>query len=188
MLGIYDNYAELIFKKLYNVRVPVLSTYTNAELDVVGIPMNVIDGSRKNNMAELVEVMIPISDMIEKYKNGFKITVVKPDDVIHIFNVIQKHLLAWKNQNRYSVNQELGPNDDLVIMDKLANEIFNGNKITIVKDSEVEDTGWSLDFRSKLMSPVKEEKPEIIYAEVDRESLAPEVEYKGKYNLNDLLK
>jgi len=185
----YANYADLIFHKLYHVRIPVLATYSDAELDLIGIPMNVIDGANKDVSAELTDAMLPISRLAELYNNGFKITLIDNRDINEIYNAIDKHLQTWQGKQMFSLNVGTGPVDDLKILDKFANEMFSNNKVTIVDELTNAPNAYTNAFSKMLMSPVEEVAPnKIIYADVKRESLSPKIKRKEKYDLNNLLK
>ncbi len=187
-IGIYNNYAEVIFRKLFSVRVPIISTYSEQELETVGVPVNVIDGKKHDSYNEMTLVMITIADMVEKYNNGMPITVVNEKDIIEIYDVVQKHLNAWKFQKITSPNQaQIGVDDDLILMDKFINEVFNINKRNIVDSSELNKNSFVSDFKATLMSPVKVNKSVIDYDKVERISTAPKVKRQSKYDLSSLL-
>lgn len=187
VIGIYNNYAEVIFKKVYKARVPIISTYSEHELDVVGIPMNVIGDSNKNSYNELVLTMITINDMVEKYNNGFNINIIEEKDMKEIYHVIQKHLEAWQAFKVHSLNQTAIPVDDLILLDKFASEIFTLNKRSIVKDDIINKPSFTNDFSSMLMGKKQPTVQDIDYDTIERTSIAPEPKREGKYDLNTLL-
>jgi len=189
IFGIYDNWADVIFNKLYDAYVPIISTYSEDELDIVGVPLNIIDDERHNSFNEKVLVKITIVDMIEKFNKGFAVSVAKQSDVEQIYDVIQKHLIAWRDYGVKSLNQASLPRDDLILMDKFANEIFNINKRTIIQKDISKPKSFSNDFRSLMMSEivVNKTEPEIEYDEIERQSIAPKKIRESKYDLNSLL-
>jgi len=187
VLGIYDNWADVIFNKLYKVRVPLLSTYSEEELDIVGIPFNVIDGDNHDAHELTTIVMIPIVSMVEKYNNGFSVAVVEPRDMDQIYDVITNHLLAWRNHRATSLNQTALPAEDLVLLDKFAQEIFGNNKKTIIKTNVIATKAFGGNFSDLLMRNNKRIQPEIDYDKVERESMAPKIKREAKYDLNSLL-
>lgn len=186
----YKNNADDIFHKRFLARVPILSTYTEEEIEITGIPMHQNDDKRNNSMLDTTTVMITINDMVEKHKNGFKISLVNYDDVIFIYNVIQDHLLAWRNRAITSLNKvHEDIDDDLINLDKFANEIFNIHKVNIVDTSMIVKPAFTSNLVDLFMSPTipKKEIGVINYEEVTRTELAPERVRKEKYDLNSLL-
>jgi hypothetical protein len=186
----YKNNADVIFHKVFLARVPILSTYREDEIEITGIPMHQNDDKRTNSMLDLTTVMITINDMVEKHKNGFKISLVNYEDVIFIYNVIQDHLLAWRNRGMTSLNKVYNNiDDDLINLDKFANEIFNIHKVNIIDVSMVVKPAFTSSLADLFMSPTtpKKEVGVINYDEVTRTELAPEKVRKEKYDLNSLL-
>jgi len=187
VLDIYEHWADVIFNKLYRVTVPVLATYSQDELDIVGIPLNVIDDVKHDSHEQRVEVMIPIVDMVEKFNNGFRVAVINSEDVDEIYDVINKHLSAWRDHSVVSLNQTAMPTEDLILLDKFASEIFSLNKRTIVDKTVVRAPAFSGNFNALMMRENPIVKQEIDYDSVERESIAPKNRRKSKYDLNTLL-
>ena len=188
----YKNNADVIFHKLFLARVPILSTFSEEEIELTGIPMhqNMEDEKKSESMLNTTTVMITINDMLEKYKNGFKITVVNYEDMSFIYNVIQDHLLAWRNRRITSLNNvSTNIDDDLINLDSFANEIFGIHKVKIVNDNMIVKPAFTNNIADLLMSPTtrKKEIGVINYDEVTRTELAPERVRKEKYDLNSLL-
>ena len=188
----YKNNADVIFHKLFLARVPILSTYSEEEIEITGIPMhqNNETDKRTESMLDTTTVMITINDMVEKYKNGFKISLVNYDDMSFVYNVIQDHLLAWKNRRITSLNKtSSNVDEDLIFLDSFANEIFDIHKVKIIDENMTVKPAFTNNLANILMSPTtpKKEVGIINYDEVTRTELAPERVRKEKYDLNSLL-
>ena len=188
----YKNNADVIFHKLFLARVPILSTFSEEEIEITGIPMhqNMEDDKKTESMLNTTTVMITINDMVEKYKNGFKISIVNYEDMSFIYDVIQDHLLAWRNRRITSLNStSTNVDNDLIDLDSFANEIFGIHKVKIVNDNMIVKPAFTNSLADMLMSPTtpKKEINVIDYDEVTRTELAPERVRKEKYDLNSLL-
>ena len=188
----YKNNADVIFHKLFLARVPILSTFSEEEIEITGIPMhqNMEDEKKTESMLNTTTVMITINDMVEKYKNGFKISIVNYEDMSFIYAVIQDHLLAWRNRRITSLNStSTNVDNDLIDLDSFANEIFGIHKVKIVNDNMIIKPASTNSLADILMSPTtpKKEINVIDYDEVTRTELAPERVRKEKYDLNSLL-
>lgn len=188
----YKNNADVIFHKLFLARVPILATFSEEEIEITGIPMhqNMEDEKKTESMLNTTTVMITINDMVEKYKNGFKISIVNYEDMSFIYAVIQDHLLAWRNRRITSLNStSTNVDNDLIDLDSFANEIFGIHKVKIVNDNMIVKPAFTNSLADILMSPTtpKKEINVIDYDEVTRTELAPERVRKEKYDLNSLL-
>ena len=188
----YKNNADVIFHKLFLARVPILSTFSEEEIEITGIPMHqdMEDEKKTESMLNTTTVMITINDMVEKYKNGFKISIVNYEDMSFIYAIIQDHLLAWRNRRITSLNStSTNVDNDLIDLDSFANEIFGIHKVTIVNDKMIVKPAFTNSLADILLSPTtpKKEINVIDYDEVTRTELAPERVRKEKYDLNSLL-
>ena len=188
----YKNNADVIFHKLFLARVPILSTFSEEEIELTGIPMHqdMEDEKKTESMLNTTTVMITINDMVEKYKNGFKISIVNYEDMSFIYAIIQDHLLAWRNRRITSLNStSTNVDNDLIDLDSFANEIFGIHKVKIVNDNMIVKPAFTNSLADILLSPTtpKKEINVIDYDEVTRTELAPERVRKEKYDLNSLL-
>ena len=188
----YKNNADVIFHKLFLARVPILSTFSEEEIEITGIPMHqdMEDEKKTESMLNTTTVMITINDMVEKYKYGFRISIVNYEDMSFIYAVIQDHLLAWRNRRITSLNStSTNVDNDLIDLDSFANEIFGIHKVKIVNDNMIVKPAFTNSLADILMSPTtpKKEINVIDYDEVTRTELAPERVRKEKYDLNSLL-
>jgi len=138
--------------KLYFVRVPVLATYTPAELEVLGLPTNhslVDDSVDKEAYIELTTARINIDRMIDIYSNGFPIYILKEDDVKEIYNTLEEYLRDQKYMKQYSPNQPMIKDDRLEEIDKFLSEMFDYNKVGITKGM-ISTSGFDLGVNSML--------------------------------------
>lgn len=137
---------ELEFPKgSYYVWVPLIATYTQEELDTIGVP--VADSIRyelsdtvaninyrenqSTNLNQLILVKWSLNEMVEAFVNGYRIAFEKRSDVVKLNDVIDEYFdyidsLIANNEIRF-YNVE----DRLKHLDEFNKSIFNNNKAQI---------------------------------------------------------
>lgn len=83
---------------------------------------------------EIVDTYITIEKMVEYFKKGVTVGIVRYDDVEKIYECIERHLLRWKEQFEYGVNIGDAPVEDLVDLDRFANAIYDKAKYTMTPE------------------------------------------------------
>lgn len=182
---------DIIFNRLFKVKVPVLATYTEMDMELVGLPASydAKAGLQNQSVTELNDVYLTINDMLEIYKKGFDILVDKQEDVDTIYKSINDHLLMWAKYGSHGPNRIVIPEEDLSDLDRFAAEIFNNNKIEIVNGTihKVQPFGGQMGIKLIELNGPKVNNT-INYDEMERASL---FESKNKdvdlNNLNSLL-
>jgi len=145
--SVHDKSYRKLPTKLYLVRVPIIATYSQAELDLYGIPTDFIDGKeQKESYKEFTNAMIPIASMINMYENGYPIKIINHNDSVEIYNSLEKYLKDWSVDFRYSPNMKVDTidKDRLELIDKFLTEVFDFNKGSIVKDIAGQQQGYQM--------------------------------------------
>lgn len=120
--------SYFIWEPLFRVRVPQLQTTSAEYLRHFGTPTTG-DASIDRDLAnQLIDTAIPIIKMVEYYKKGIPVYIVKTADTKTIYEYIENHLLAWKRKLEVGVNIANAPIDDLIVLDKFANSIYEHAK------------------------------------------------------------
>lgn len=89
----------------------------------------------KTSEDDVVSTMITIDTMVEYYKQGVTIAVMNYDDTRLIYECIQKHLMAWRDYLKNSINMAGAPPiEDLIELDRFANAVYDKAKYLIPKD------------------------------------------------------
>lgn len=122
-------------KKLYKVRVPLIATYSEEEMELFGIPMDEIDGIAKDTSEAMTTVMINLDTMIDIYSAGFPIKLVNNNEIDILFKSLEQYLSGSSHEEKHSLNRLEVIDDRLDEIDKFAQEMFGYNKATIVKKS-----------------------------------------------------
>lgn len=132
-------------KKLYDVRIPILATYTDDELENSTIGLDTINGKVKDDsVMELTTVMINIDRMIDIYSRGFPIYIVKKDDVTDIYKTLTEYVSSTSPDHRYVLNRPKVVEERMGEIDKFLEEMFGHNKHTIVKKTINADNGYNI--------------------------------------------
>lgn len=123
-------------KKLFLVRVPTISTYTDFEIENCGLPITIdlVSGKTLNNKAynDLTTCMLPLIRLIEIYCNGYSIHIVNKEDSTEIYTILSEYLNTVNNS--YNLNASTVSKKEQENIKKFASEIFNLNKAAIVKE------------------------------------------------------
>lgn len=131
-------------KSLYTVRVPLAATYSEAEIELYGLPVNIVKGEKKDSMSDLTTVMLPLESIIDIYKQGFFIRLVNREDLNKIYNQLDNYINGLENNNKRSINIQEGDVDQLNEIDQFLTEMFDNNKPSLVKGMVNGNSGFTL--------------------------------------------
>lgn len=140
------NYGNLP-KTLFSARIPVMATYNSAEIELFGMPMDIVDGTRKKaDVSQLTTVMINIDRMIDIYSNGYSIQLVNHDDISKVYNILEEYLTSINQLISHSPNSMRIQDERVNEIDKFAHEVFGLNRHTIIKKSIVVNNAFNIGF------------------------------------------
>ena len=115
--------ADLVWEKQFVVSVPYRATLSAQEIKHYG---TFTYGSKARDDAYLndrIVVMNTTNQMIELYKSNTPISIPNIKDVGEIYEIINNYLVAYANYIQNTIVQHAVPAEDLLLMDKFANEI-----------------------------------------------------------------
>ncbi len=117
-----------IFKQLYLVRIPVLQMRSIEDIKEFGVPIS--GDERTDNMmsAESRQVMLPISRLVELFKQGCRIGIVIDSDSRRMYEAISLYLEIWKEKLVNRMNYTNIPQQDLVDLDEFAHAMYDRAK------------------------------------------------------------
>ena len=79
-------------KKKFLCKVPLISTYEPEMLELLGLPQAIDNqGNQFDIYNNMTMVMIDIDRMIELYKTGYRIAVLKKSDATEIYNILERY-------------------------------------------------------------------------------------------------
>lgn len=119
---------------LFLVRVPIICTYSEEEIDIFGLPMSSDNlGNQFNDtFKDLTTVMINVDKMIDIYIQGYPIYILNKEDSITIFKILEDYLAGTVNNPVAFLNQAHIEENRLQDIERFAEEMFGLNKHTIV--------------------------------------------------------
>lgn len=113
-----------LFHKLFMCRVNNLETMSVQYLQTFGIPSSGDYEQDKRDSTEMVVRMLTINQILEFFKNGSIVRIVKLEDTKIMYELISDHLNAWKVEIEKRFNTRGVPIDDLLELDKLATAVY----------------------------------------------------------------
>lgn len=138
-------------KKLYRVNVPIVATYSEEEIGIFGIGLDVRNGNLvKDSFEEMTGVMINIDKMINIYLQGYPISINNQQDSSEIYKELERYLSGVNTSQDFSPNQIKVEDQRVEEIDKFAAEIFGLNRNTVIKGSISSMGGY--DLGAKLMN------------------------------------
>lgn len=165
MVPVYTKKVKETYRKLptklYRVRIPTIATYSEAELDLYGIPNSYKNGVPiKNDHLEMSTVELPIARLIDVYENGYPIKIVDEKDSVEIYNSLEQYIKDWSADLRTSPNMRYAKvdNDYLLLIERFISEIFDHNRTKVLKEVLKANQGYDMSVgfmpTSTMMSPV----------------------------------
>lgn len=122
---------------LFKVSVPYIYTLSEEDILLYGVYQSNNKQIDKDSHKQMTNVYIPVKTILEHFKNGATIRLTNSNDIKDIYSTIQEYLEAWRNMLSRGVNLSEAPSDDLLELDRLAEEIFSRAKYYF-GDNEVE--------------------------------------------------
>jgi len=133
--------------RLFKVRVPIIATYTEEEMKVYGLPVDITEGKpNKETFKEMTVAMFNLDKIIDMYINGYPIYIVNPNDSKEIFKILEEYIAIQNNKVSHSLNTPTYEEKRLHEIDKFVSEMFGYNKNTIVQDIIKPTNGYAIDF------------------------------------------
>jgi hypothetical protein len=126
--------AWFIWNELYQVTIPYIQMLSIEELQQYGMPTAGDPGYDYGTANEMRLVMIPISEMVVYYSKGVQVSIVSKEDVKKIYERISDHLNQWKQNLEKSLNIGNAPLEDLKLMDRFANAVYEHAKYQFTDD------------------------------------------------------
>lgn len=129
----------------YLVVVPTIMTYTAAEIELIGIPAEMIDGvHNKKQYSETTKCVLPLKRILEIYSYGFKISVVNSEDITTIYNVLSDYATRVTTNSLRTLNREPIDVAEIEMIDNFLAEVFDLNRHSIVKNNAPSKSGFSV--------------------------------------------
>lgn len=135
---------------LFKVRVPIIATYTEQEINAYGLPLDVDNNkngtANKNSYNNMTTVMLKLDKIIDIYIKGYPIYLVDNEQSKLMFKILEEYIYVNNNDVRTSLNQEVVKDDRLYEIDKFVGEMFGYNKETIVRGIVTQNNGYTINM------------------------------------------
>lgn len=120
--------AAALWDNYYLVRIPYIQSTSVEYMKLVGTYTTTHKDIDQALAGQWITSMLPISKIVDYYKDGCQVKIVKESDIKEIYEHISRHLEAWLDQLTYGVNIGGAPIEDLIAMDQFANEVYSHAK------------------------------------------------------------
>ena len=117
-----------IFVPLFKCQVSNIQTMSIDYLQLHGMPSCGDTRLDKETANELITRMLPISEMVKFFNKGVLVQVSNYQDTVKIYEYISNHLNFWKQELTVSLNTRGAPIEDLMMIDKFANAVYQHAK------------------------------------------------------------
>lgn len=124
-----------IWEYLYKVRIPTLQSRTIEDIRKYGVRMSGIAAIDRDTDKDMMTTMLSVAVMANYYKEGVPIRVCSQKDVKEIYDSISAHIHAWKSRLERGINIGDAPIDDLILLDKFANVIYEHAKYQFTEET-----------------------------------------------------
>lgn len=125
---------------IYKVRVPVLATLTPIDLHF-GIRVNMGRDERGRNFNdkgknhEWTTTWLKLEKLIEIFDNGFPIRLVNQEDVVSIYNELERYVSDMGRLEEISINGRALYDDRVNVIARFVNEIYGHNQARLLKEA-----------------------------------------------------
>jgi len=137
---------------LFRVRVPIMCTYSDEELAVLGLPLQETSSGKLEYVDEdMVAVMLPLTRIIDIYSMGAPIRLIDADEIAIIYRSLSEYI-SEANSITPELNAPMHNDNRDIDIDRFASEVFNLNKSDIVNTVYNQSTGFNIGF-SKIAIP-----------------------------------
>ena len=113
-----------LFDVVWECKIREIDRISEMEFKLFGNPTTGNAEFDRSEMYNWVDVMLPISEMVERFRKGVPIRIKYYDQTEQIYEYIQRHLEAWADRLGNGINIMAAPIDDLVAMNDFANSLF----------------------------------------------------------------
>lgn len=142
---------SLIMESRFVVKVPTMATYSDFDLDHLGVFINEESGNSKEKYfgEDLTAVGWTIYEMAKAHSNGYPVKLVSGGDITFIYNTLQNFLEEVHMKKRYSPNDPkvFMSEEDVELLDAFAEEVFNINTEAL-KIKHKEETNTTFGFNN----------------------------------------
>jgi hypothetical protein len=123
-----------IWTHLYRVRLPYLKSRTISDIKEKGVVLSGVPEIDRDIRNQWMVTMLSIAQMLEYYKEDVPLRVTSGSDVKEIYQHISDYIYAWKQRLERGINIGDAPIDDLIMLDRFANTVYEHAKYQFTPD------------------------------------------------------
>jgi len=129
---------------LFTVIVPMVSTYSDLEMDIMGVPLQETSSGKRTACDDtMTRVMLPLTRIIDIYRTGAPIKLVNVNEVPTIFKILEDYLHE-SNSTTMEFNIMSHEDNRDVDIDRFASEMFDLNRVDIVNETLNKKSGFDI--------------------------------------------
>ena len=129
---------------LFRFKIPAIATYSPEEISMYGMNVTVINGKPDmSSLYQLTPVSLPLDKIIDIYLNGYRpILLMDNDDIDKIYNILDEYVRGLNLRGNRVLNMPGVVEDRLYDIERFAGEIFDNNKMAILRKAIRFDHGY----------------------------------------------
>lgn len=116
--------GNVIWNDLFHVVVAQKHTLSPNHLTNIGIPTTGIHEYDVENHNAKTPILLNIDSIVENFKVGIPMTLPNKNEIVIIYNAVNRYLQAWYDVLRYSINVGQAPVEDLLLLDRFATDLY----------------------------------------------------------------
>ncbi len=124
-----------LWDHLYKVRIPYLASRSIEDIREKGTVISGIESYDADIPNQMQTTYLNIDKMVEYYREGVAVRVCNVADTKEIYEAISAHIYAWKYNLEKGVNIGNAPIDDLILLDRFANTVYEHAKYHFTDDT-----------------------------------------------------
>lgn len=127
--------TEKIWEYYFLVKVPELAATSVEYLRTYGSYITGDKGIDQALSNQWMTRQMTINQMVDLYRDGVQIKIVKETDVKEIYEIIAMHLDGWRSQLERGINIGDAPIEDLIAMDEFASAVYEFARHHLTRDT-----------------------------------------------------
>jgi len=139
----FNDIEHVLRNSAFLVRIPMIYTIDERELEMFGLPEQKVDGVRsKGAEKELTTVGLPIMRLLEIFEGGAPIYLLDNSDVAIIYNIIDDYIKKIHGGTTRSLNAQKVDLSLAKRLDAFGSTIFGHNKSILLEELVQEQTSF----------------------------------------------
>lgn len=131
-----SQYADRIWNKLYKVKIPDQASLSPEYIRRYGVYTSDIPEIKQMMETNFIDVMIPVSKILEYYMDGLEIQIPCREDMITMHKDIELYLAEWRYHLKMEINVSTDKSKDLLLaLERLSKYIYEKAKPREVIDN-----------------------------------------------------